>query len=72
LLAPGGTLAIVGSVQGATAMTADFDLALRSTEGCAPLPRLNELKKQLLAAGFREVNTTKLIPTEPFYGITAM
>jgi cyclopropane fatty-acyl-phospholipid synthase-like methyltransferase len=72
LLAPGGALALLSSMQGATSITADFDLILRSTQGCSPLPRLPELKQQLRAAGFRHVESVRLIPTEPLYGVVAI
>lgn len=69
LLAPNGSFALLSSMQGTTPITADFDLILRSTQGCAPLPRLTDLEAQIRAAGFSRVEATKLVPTEPFYGI---
>jgi ubiquinone/menaquinone biosynthesis C-methylase UbiE len=72
LLNPGGSLALLSSMQGTTPLAADFDLILRSTQGCYPLPRLSDLKRELHEAGFRHVESTRLVPTEPFYGVIAM
>jgi hypothetical protein len=71
LLASGGSLALLSSMQGTTSITADFDLILRSTQGCSPLPHLPELKRQLRAAGFPRVESVRLVPTEPLYGVIA-
>lgn len=70
-LAPQGTFALVSSLQGPSLATVDFDLALRSTRGCTPLPTLAELIDQLHQGGFRQVTHTQLIPLEPFYGVVA-
>jgi SAM-dependent methyltransferase len=69
LLAEGGTLALVSSMSGSK--TAYFDLVLRSTIGCAPLPKLDELKEQLRESGFGNIRSVELIPGLLFYGITA-
>jgi 2-polyprenyl-3-methyl-5-hydroxy-6-metoxy-1,4-benzoquinol methylase len=71
LVSPGGALALLSSMQGTTPLAADFDLILRSTHGCSPLPRLTELKQQLSDAGFRRAEAVRLVPTEPFYGVIA-
>jgi 4-hydroxy-2,2'-bipyrrole-5-carbaldehyde O-methyltransferase len=70
-LASGGALAIASQMRGGTVAGADFDLILRSTEGCAALPELKEMKNQLRQAGFGQVKTTRLIPIEPFYAVLA-
>jgi SAM-dependent methyltransferase len=71
LLRRGGKFALLSSMQGSTPLSADFDLILRSTVGCAPLPRLDELKEQLSQAGFADVKVARLVPLEPFYGLEA-
>ena len=71
LLARRGSLALLSSMQGTTPLSADFDLILRSTQGCAPLPRLGDLREQLRAAGFVRVDVSRLVPTEPLYGLVA-
>lgn len=70
-LAPKGALAIVSLMQGKSVTSADFDLVLKSTLGCAPLPEANRTKRQLIEAGFENVKMRKLIPFESYYGITA-
>lgn len=70
-LAPNGALAIVSLMQGNSVTAIDFDLLLRSTVGCAPLPEVDELIAQLCESGFRHVKKTKLMPEEPVYGIVA-
>jgi SAM-dependent methyltransferase len=70
-LAPGGRLALVSVFQAPTVSAASFDLMLRSTAGCAPLPRLDELIVQLHDADFGEVRTSRLMPGQPFYGVVA-
>lgn len=71
MLRPGGRLALVSMFQGRSVAACDFDLALRSTRGCAPLPRLDDLRQQLAEAGFDVPRATRLVPAEPFYGVVA-
>ena len=70
-LAPDGVFALVSIMRSTTAAGIDFDLALRSTVGCTALPDLNELIEELRASGFSQVQTTKLMPMEPLYGVLA-
>ncbi|MDE3088217.1 MAG: class I SAM-dependent methyltransferase [Chloroflexota bacterium] len=70
-LKPTGSLALVSLFRGNTISALDFDLVLRSTTGCAPLPDLNELTAQLNASEFSRVQKTQLAPREPFHGILA-
>jgi SAM-dependent methyltransferase len=70
-LAPGGALALTSMFQGDSVAAANFDLLLRATAGCAPLPDLAELTAQLRAAGFGAVEATPLLPGQPFYGLVA-
>jgi cyclopropane fatty-acyl-phospholipid synthase-like methyltransferase len=69
MLRPGGRLALVSMFQGKSSTACNFDLALRSTAGCAPLPRLGELQRHFAEAGFDAVRTAHLVPSEPFYGV---
>lgn len=71
LLAPGGTFALVTLVPGNSIVALDFDLALRCTANCTPLPSVDEVTALLHEASFSNVQTTRLMPTEPFYGFTA-
>jgi SAM-dependent methyltransferase len=67
-----GRLAIVTPVRGSGgALTADFDLILRSTEGCTPLPSVEELTGQLREGGFDKVEWVRLVPLEPYFGVVA-
>ncbi len=70
-LAPGGALALVSLFRGTSINSANFDLIVQSTLGCAPLPELDELKGQLRQAGFTLIEHSALAPGEPFYGILA-
>lgn len=71
LLCDQGVLAIVSEMRGATPAAIDFDLILRSTAGCTPLPDLDETKLQLRRSGFNRIKSVNLFPGESFYGITA-
>lgn len=70
-LAPQGVLALTSIIRGKTLAALDFDLALRSTLGCAALLELKELIAQLEESGFSQVRATRLMPLEPLYGVTA-
>ena len=71
LLAPTGTFALVTMVPGNSIAALDLDLALRSTVGNTALPTVDEVTSLLKETGFAAVQTTKLLPTEPFYGFLA-
>jgi SAM-dependent methyltransferase len=70
-LAPGGGVAVVSMMRGGTVPATDFDLILRSTIGCTPLPDLNELCLELKQAGLQHIERVKLMPIEPLWGIIA-
>jgi ubiquinone/menaquinone biosynthesis C-methylase UbiE len=70
-LKPGGKLAVVSLFAGTTVVAANFELVLRSTSGCAPMGTVENFVSQLHESGFREVTTTRLIPVQPFFGVTA-
>jgi SAM-dependent methyltransferase len=70
-LAPGGALALVSMMRGDTLGALGADVVFRCTQGLAPLPRLNNLTASLRVNGFREIESTKLIPGESVYGIVA-
>ena len=70
-LAPGGALALTTLMRGTTLTALDFDLALRCTEGCTPLPEIAELTAQLRQGGFTTVEHSRLMPFEPLYSLTA-
>lgn len=68
-LKPGGRYVATSFMQGRTVAALDFDIALRCTADCAPLPELGELTAQLRGAGFRSVETERLMPFEPFWAV---
>lgn len=68
-LAPRGVLAIVTPVRGGSVEGINFDLVLRSTEGCTALPDLGELDGELRASGLTPVRQEQLVPGQIFYGI---
>jgi hypothetical protein len=71
LLAPDGALALVSTMRSDSLDSLNFDLVLRSTLGCAPLPELDELTGQLQASGFGQVEPVQLIPGGWLYGVLA-
>ncbi|MGH8104463.1 MAG: SAM-dependent methyltransferase [bacterium] len=70
-LSPSGSLALVTTVQGASPIVLDFDLALKSTQGTTGLPTLDALKADFRAGGFLRVQATKLFPLLSFYRLIA-
>jgi SAM-dependent methyltransferase len=70
-LKPGGKLAVVSLFAGKTVTASNFELVLRSTIGCASTGTLENFVYHLNQSGFREVTTTRLIPVQPFFGVTA-
>lgn len=70
-LKPGGKLAVVSFFAGKTVTAANFEFALCSTIGCAPMGTVENFVAQLHESGFPEVTTRRLIPVQTFYGVTA-
>jgi SAM-dependent methyltransferase len=70
-LRPGGRLALISAFQGGNPESINFDLILRSTQGCAPLPKLDELSEQLRQAGFSSVEVQRLAAGDWFNGVVA-
>jgi 4-hydroxy-2,2'-bipyrrole-5-carbaldehyde O-methyltransferase len=70
-LRPGGRLALVSAFQSSNPEGINFDLILRSTRGCAPLPKLDELQRQLEQAGFISAKVDRLAAGDWFYGLLA-
>ena len=48
-----------------------YDLLFRATAGCAPLPRRQQLDRQLRDAGFTTTRWVQLIPLESFHAVVA-
>jgi hypothetical protein len=51
--------------------SAHLNFMLISQAGDASLPADGEVERDLRRAGFTSVETTRLVPTEPFVGIRA-
>jgi SAM-dependent methyltransferase len=74
VVADDGELVVVTMVTRVTPgspASAHLHLMLVSQAGHASLPRDGEIERDLRAAGFATVETTRLVPTEPFVGVRA-
>ncbi|MEW6266368.1 MAG: class I SAM-dependent methyltransferase [Thermodesulfobacteriota bacterium] len=73
LLSPQGELAIVSTfqAQGRDLWSANLNVALNSIAGCAPLPEMDELVKQLEECGYQVTGIEKLMPGAAYYGLRA-
>lgn len=70
-LAPGGRLVLTSMFAGKAVDAAEFDLVLRATAGCWPLPERTALRDALQAAGYRKVALRRLLITGPLFGVIA-
>ena len=70
-LTPGGALVVVAATRDGGATIRAFDLVLRSTEGCSPLPDRGALSQQLHASGFSEVRWERLALGQPLDAVVA-
>ncbi|ORA37475.1 hypothetical protein BST20_13590 [Mycobacterium branderi] len=70
-LAPTGRLVLTSMFAGKSLNAAEFDLVLRSTAGCWPLPQRAELVDALTDAGYRTVALHRLLATDPLFGVVA-
>jgi len=73
MLSPGGRVALVSNVQGEPkdVSSSHLNLVTSLTEGCTPLPALNEVKSLLRDSGFEQIKVTRLIPGIALYGVLA-
>ena len=71
LLAPGGALVLASLFAGRSLAAAHYDLLFRATVGCGPLPRRQELDRQLRDAGFTTTRWVQLIPLTTFHAVVA-
>jgi 4-hydroxy-2,2'-bipyrrole-5-carbaldehyde O-methyltransferase len=69
-LARGGRLVVTSVFAGKALAAAEFDLVLRSTAGCWPLPERTELLDELKRAGFSAIEFHRLA-APPLYGVVA-
>jgi 4-hydroxy-2,2'-bipyrrole-5-carbaldehyde O-methyltransferase len=71
LLAPTGALVLASLFAGRSLAAAHYDLLFRATAGCAPLPRRQELERQLHDAGFTTTRWVQLMPLGSFHALVA-
>jgi 4-hydroxy-2,2'-bipyrrole-5-carbaldehyde O-methyltransferase len=71
LLAPGGALVLASLFAGRSLAAAHYDLVFRATAGLGPLPRRQELDRQLRDAGFTTARWVQLLPLTSFHAIVA-
>ncbi len=71
LLSDGGELVVVTMVTPGSVASAHLHLMLVCQSGAASLPEKGEIEADLERAGFRVVETSSLVPTEPFIGVRA-
>jgi SAM-dependent methyltransferase len=67
----GGELVVVTMVTPGSPASAHLHLMLVSQAGHASLPFDGDVERDLRAAGFATVTSTRLVPTEPFVGVRA-
>jgi SAM-dependent methyltransferase len=66
-----GELLVVSMTTPGSVAAAHLDFMLRCQAGNASLPTLSDMESDLASAGFTVVEVTKLVPTEPFFGLRA-
>ena len=71
LLTPGGALVLASLFAGRSLAVAHYDLLFRATAGLGPLPRRQELERQLRDAGFTTTRWVQLLPLTSFHAIVA-
>ncbi len=71
LVAPGGALLLASLFAGRSLAAAHYDVLFRATAGCGPLPRRQQLDRQLRDAGFTTIRWVQLIPLESFHAVIA-
>jgi SAM-dependent methyltransferase len=71
LLAPSGALVLASLFAGRSLAAAHYDLLFRATAGCSPLPRRQELDRQLHDAEFTTTRWVQLIPLGSFHAVLA-
>lgn len=71
MLASDGMFVLVSTMSGSSSVSRAFDVVLRSTEGCFPLPELPVLVAQLAAAGFGAIRKDALLESSDLYGVRA-
>jgi SAM-dependent methyltransferase len=71
LLAPGGAVVLASLFAGRSLAAAHYDLLFQATAGCGPLPRHEELDRQLRDAGFTTTRWVQLMPLASVHAVVA-
>lgn len=71
LLSVGGELVVVTMATPGSVASAHLHFMLTCQSGAASLPEPGQIEADLATAGFRDVETCSLVPTEPFIGVRA-
>jgi len=73
ILSPGGRIALASNVRGEPkdVSSSHLNLVTSLTEGCTPLPALDDVTSLLRDSGFEQIKVTRLIPGIALYGIVA-
>ena len=70
LLVPGGSLVVTTMTHPGSIASAHLHLMLCCQSGSAGLPRRGEIESDLRVAGFEAIVSERLVPTEPFVGVS--
>lgn len=68
---PGGRVLITSICRGGSALAAILNLWGHMTDGCGPLPDVEQLQEQLRSAGWRNPSARNLLPGDRFYRFVA-
>jgi 4-hydroxy-2,2'-bipyrrole-5-carbaldehyde O-methyltransferase len=71
MLSDGGRLVVTSLTAPGSVAAAHLNFMLACQTGAAALPRRGELETDLSSAGFRNLQTERLVPAEPFLAATA-
>jgi 4-hydroxy-2,2'-bipyrrole-5-carbaldehyde O-methyltransferase len=71
LLAPGGEVVVVSLTRSGSIASAHLHLMLSCQDSVAALPEAGEIERTLTHVGYEIVESTMLVPTEPFVGVRA-
>ncbi|MBI2569017.1 MAG: methyltransferase domain-containing protein [Candidatus Schekmanbacteria bacterium] len=70
-LAPGGRVFVVSTFSANAPISRYFDVILLASAGCYALPRVEEVHRELTAAGLVVDAESQLVPGQPLFGLVA-
>jgi len=71
-LKPGGQVLLTSACQGGGPGVQALNIQVSTTEGFSPLPYHDQLRQQLIAAGFTQVKAKRLVPLESLWAFSAV